>query len=182
MESIETLNARLIDYFGVDISSGDAMFRIVWANGQTEKRLVSFSDEGVAYLYPVVLEVKKYPYLRDIYVLERLVAVPEVNEGELPAYKVSYEPIWSYQTDAGVPIPPVWEPTKFIVDTLYAALGKKSMAKYVEPEGETTPEGKEQRIMKLQDELFGNETDAGDALAHGHGVTVPTTYEKTRES
>ena len=49
------------------------MFRIVWANDETEKRLVSESDLGYQLLYPVVQEVKKYPYLKDLYVLERLV-------------------------------------------------------------------------------------------------------------
>jgi hypothetical protein len=76
------------------------------------------------------------------------------------------------------PIPPVWSATKFIVDSLYAALGKRSMRKYVESEKETTPEGRDQRIDELKEELFGNETDTCDALRYKEGIVVPSNYKK----
>jgi hypothetical protein len=178
MESIETLNKRLVDHFGLDSDTGRPMFRIVWANDQLEKRLVATLDSGIQLLHPVVREVKKYPYLKDLYVLERLVVVPEVNQEELPTQKLSYEPVWGYHDGNGNPMPPIWEPTKFIVDTLYAALGKKSMRKYVDSEENTTPEGREQKIAKLHEELFGNETEVGDALRYKEGVVVPPNYDK----
>ena len=56
------------------------MFRIVWANDETEIRLMATLDSGIEMLYPAVREVKKYPYLKDLYVLERLVVVPDVNQ------------------------------------------------------------------------------------------------------
>lgn len=178
METIEILNVRLVDHFGIDSDTGRPIFRIVWANDQLEKRLVDCLDGGIQLLYPAVREVKKYPYLKDLYVLERLVVVPEVNQAELPTSKLSYEPLWAYRDENANPIPPVWEATKFVVDTLYAALGKKSMRKYVESEEETTPEGLDQKIVKLQEELFGNETDVGDALAYKEGIVVPQNYKK----
>ena len=61
------------------------------------------------------------------------------------------------------PLPPIWNATKLVVDALYAALGKKGLRKYVEDEKFTTPEGREQRIKELSEELFGNETEVGDA-------------------
>lgn len=178
MERLDDLNARLIDHYGIDTSTGRPIFRIVWANDQLEKRMVNELDSGIYLLHPEVREVKKYPYLKDLYVLERLVVIPEVNQKELPTSKLSYEPIWAYRDADGAPLPPVWTPTKFIVDTLYAALGKKSLRKYVDTEENTTPEGLDQRIVKLQEELFGNETDAGDALAYGEGIVVPQNYKK----
>jgi len=178
MEQIETLNARLVEHYGIDSSTGRAMFRIVWANDQLEKRLMSELDSGVQLLYPVVREVKKYPYLKDLYVLERLVVIPEINQKELPTSKLSYEPLWAYRDENSHPIPPIWAATKFIVDTLYAALGKKSMAKYVDSEENTTPEGLDHKITKLAEELFGNETETGDALAYKEGIVVPRNYEK----
>ena len=72
----------------------------------------------------------------------------------------------------------MWEATKFIVDTLYAALGKKSLSKYVDDEKNTTKEGREQRIKEIQSELFGNETDTGDALRYREGIVVPESYKK----
>jgi hypothetical protein len=154
------------------------MFRIVWANDQLEKRLVAHLDSGIQLLHPVVREVKKYSYLKDLYVLERLVIVPDENAAELPTQKLSYEPVWAYCDDSRNPIPPLWEPTKFIVDTIHAAMGKKSMRKYIDDEQNTTPEGREQRITKLHEELFGNETEVGDALRYKEGVTVPPNYDK----
>jgi hypothetical protein len=178
METIETLNQRLVDYYGLDSNTGRPMFRIVFADDETEKRLVSETPSGFQLLTPIVAEVKKYPYLKGLYVLERLVIVPEMNSKDLPTQKLSYEPIWAYRDDMNGPIPPVWSATKFIVDSLYAALGKRSMRKYVESEKETTPEGRDQRIDELKEELFGNETDTCDALRYKEGIVVPSNYKK----
>lgn len=178
MEEIDILNERLVEYYGIDSDTGRPMFRIVWANDQLEKRLVATLDSGIQLLHPVVREVKKYPYLKDLYVLERLVVVPDMNKRELPTAKLSYEPLWAYRDARGQSVPPVWIPTKFVIDTLYAALGKKSMAKYVDSEKNTTPEGRNQRIVELQEELFGNETEVGDALAYKEGIVVPQNYKK----
>ena len=179
MESIETLNQRLIEYFGIDTVTGQAMFRIVWSDDQTEKRLMPTLDSGVQLLHPEIREVKKYPYMEHLYVLERLVLVPDVNKEELAGLKMSYEPIWAYCYEDRTPVRPYWEATKFIVDTLYAAMGKTSLRKYVESEEESdTPEGRELRCDKIRDEIFGNETDTGDALAHKQGIVVPRNYTK----
>jgi hypothetical protein len=146
-----------------------------------EKRLVSETELGIQLLYPEVREVRKYSYIKSLYVLERLVVVPDLNKQDLPTVKLSYEPVWTYCDSRKHPIPPLWEPTKFIVDTLYAALGHKSLKKYVDDEKNTTAEGRDQRITELQEELFGNETDVSDALRYKDGVTVPPNYSKESE-
>jgi hypothetical protein len=183
MESIETLNQRLIEHYGRDSNTRKPMFRIVWANDQLEKRLVDYIESGnglagIHLLHPEVREVKKYPYLKDLYVLERLVIVPFQDQDTLPVSKLSYEPIWAYRDGDDNPLTPVWPATKFIVDSLYAALGKKSLRKYVDSEKNTTPEGRDQRIKELEGELFGNETEAGDALRYKEGIVVPSNYTK----
>ena len=178
MESVETLNQRLVDEFGKDSDTGHPMFRITWANDETEMRLMDRTDLGIDLIYPEVREVKKYPYLKDTYVLERLVAVPDVNLKELADVKISYEPIWAYRDGDDNPLPPIWPATKFIIDTLFAALGKKSLRKYVDSEKNTTPEGREQRISELAEELFGDETETGDAMRYGEAIVVPSNYKK----
>jgi hypothetical protein len=178
MEKIDTLNQRLEDFYGCDSDTGKPIFRIVWANSETEKRMMDTTDTGVQLLYPAVREVKKYPYLKDLYVLERLVVVPEMNLPELPATKLSYEPLWAFRDPDERFIYPSWDAAKFIVDTLYAALGKSSMAKYVDDEKNTTKEGRDQRIQELQGELFGNETETSDALKYKQGIVVPNSYDK----
>jgi hypothetical protein len=180
METIQTLNRRLVDYYGTESSTDQPMFRIVWANDEREFRLVG-EVAGITLLYPEVREVTKYPYMKDLFVLERLVIIPDENAHELPAAKLSYEPLWAYCDANRNPVPPVWVATQFIVDTLYAALGKKSMARYVDSEKNTTMEGREQRIAEIQTELFGNETDTGDALRYKQGIVVPNTIEKSEE-
>jgi len=50
------------------------------------------------------------------------------------------------------------------------------LRKYVE-----TDETKDDRVSKLQNELFGNETAVGDALAYKEGVSVPSNYKKEGE-
>lgn len=173
VESIESLNRQLLDEFGLDSDTGRPIFRIVWSDDQYETRLVNHTDSGIELLYPEVRTVKKYPYIRDLYILERLVLIPDVNQRELPTAKLSYEPIWTYCDSDHSYIPPIWGATKFIVDTLYAAMGKKSLRKYVDSEKNTTPEGREERISELQAELFGNETETTDALRYKEGIVVP---------
>lgn len=177
METLDVLNKRLVDHYGLDSNTGRPMFRIVWSDDQTEKRLMDVTDSGIALLQPEVREVKKYWYIKHLYVLERLVLVPEINQKDLPTDKLSYEPIWVYCDSNHQPVPPIWEATKFVVDTMFAALGKKSLKKYVDSEKNTTPEGREQRISELQTELFGNETETADALRYKEGVVVPNNYK-----
>lgn len=178
METIEAINQRLIDYYGIDSDTGRPIFRIVWANDETEKRRVTTSEFGIQFVHPIVMEVKKYPYLKDLHVLERLVVVPDADREELVVSKLSYEPLWAFHDAAKNPVYPIWTATQFVVDALYAALGKKSMAKYVESEDETTQEGRQEQIAQLQGELFGNENETTDALAYGEGIVVPSNYKK----
>ncbi len=177
MELLETLNQRLIDEYGLDSDTARPMFRIVWSDDQTEKILVNETESGVQLLFPEMKEIPKYSYIKHMYVLERLVVVPDVHLKEMLGQKLSYEPIWTYCNGDRVPVPPIWSATKFIIDTLYAALGKMSLAKYIDDEKNTTPEGREERIKELQLELFGNETVTGDALRYKQGIVVPSTYK-----
>jgi len=177
MERLELLNQRLIDHFSSD-ETGRANFRIVWSDDQVEKRLVDSLDSGVRLLTPEVREMKKYPYLLHCYVLERLVVVPVDQQGELPVSRLSYEPIWAYRDHNNNPLPPIWNATKLIIDTLHAAMGDHSaLKKYIDSEKNTTPEGRHQRIAELQEELFGNETHTGDALRYREGIVVPNSFK-----
>jgi len=178
MEQITTLNQRLIDHFGLDSDTARPMFRIVWVNDLTEKRSVKHTDSGIELLFPTVLEVKKYSYLHDVHVLERLVIVPDFQAKELADVKLSYEPLWVFVDSTGNPLPPAWEPTKLIIDTLYAAIGKKSLAKYKDTE--LTPEESDKRVTKLQEELFGDASGLyGKTTPGAHeGIVVPPNYVK----
>lgn len=176
MTDIDELNQKLTDHYGIDSDTGRPIFKVVWANDQTEKRLVQTTDSGIQLLYPEMREVKKYPYIKDRYVLERLVIVPIPNQHEL-AVKLSYEPLWVYYNSAGEFLHPIWTATKFVIDSVYAAMGKSSLAKYVDDEKNTTEEGRQERVKQLEEELFGDESGLmGKTHLTHEAVVVPKSY------
>jgi len=179
-ETIDSLNSQLEDLFGIDTITGMPIWRISWSEDQFEKRLGTYDDFSPSGIYiRTVREVRNVPkyrqWIKERYVLERLVLVPEISQDELPTSKLSYEPIYVFETSKGEYLPPKFNAAKFAIDSVYAVQGKSSLAKYIDNETEGM-EQKEQRINALQEELFGNETPVGDALAHGYGVTVPNSY------
>lgn len=177
-ESLDTINNRLADIYGRDIITNQPIWRVIWSEDQLEKRLCTHTPEGLSLLYPVIREVPKYKqWVQAKFILERLSLVPDYQQGELADAKISYEPVWVFEhAKTKEALPAKYEACEFIIDIMYAAIGKTSAAKYKDP-GETI-EMREERIKQLQEELFGNETPVGDALAHGYGTTVPNNYER----
>jgi len=175
----EEINKLLKEHFG-KADDGQAIFRIVWSEDQYEKRMTKYSDSGLELLTPEVRELPKYKqWIHFKYILERLVAIPEVSNGQLAGKKVSYEPLHVFEDKFGYPLPPKFEVAKFIIDTVFAAMGQELLGpKYIDPEA--TPEANAERVAKLQEELFGNETEVGDALAHNQAIVVPRNYEKVK--
>lgn len=181
-ETVESINRQLIDLFGIDTITGLPIFRVVWSNNQFEKRLMDTTDTGIILLTPVVREVPKYKqWIRDKFILERLVLIPDVNQSELPTQKLSYEPLWVFQNSQGDPLPPALWACKFVVDTVYAAMGKRSLRKYVDVEEQNPVEEREKRIEKLTEELFGDESGLLGTTITGETVAY-TGAPKIRES
>lgn len=185
---IQAVNVKLIDHFGVDTLTGKAIWRVSWSNDQVEKRLTIHTAEGLELLHPEVRECKKYPWVKNRWILERLVLIPEINEKDLPVEKQSYECMYPFENAyTGDMIMPTFEACKFVVDTVYAAMGKSSMAKYVDEEAKNPVEAKKARIDKLQEELFGDEsslmlrTVTGEAVAYT-GEPKIDAGQKTEES
>ena len=186
-ETIERINSQLIDLFGIDTLTGQAMWRVVWSEDQFEHRRGIYEDytKNGIFLRRVeeVRYVPKYSqWIRNKYVLERLVIVPDVNAGDLPAVKLTYEPIFPFQTGSGEYLPPRLDACQFVINSVLAVQGKGNLAKYKDPmAGLTTEEqieAKQQELDALEEELFGNETDTGDALAHNQAIIVPRNYTK----
>lgn len=180
-ESIDSLNSQLVDLFGIHTETGDPMFQIVFSDAQFEKRHGEYNDFTPSGIFirtvTEVREAPKYQWIKGRWVLEQLCVVPEINLPELPASKLSYEPLWIFETQLGEYLPPRIDAAKLVIDTMYAALGKSSLANYVDSESETTKEGRAHMIDQLTQDLFGNETSTGDALAYKTGVTVPSNYK-----
>lgn len=177
-EPIESINKQLVSLFGIDSDTGRPMFRVVSSWDQYEKRLTNVTAEGFKLQRPEVLLKPKYDQ-RDVdwkgmYILERLVIVPLANQDELPTSGMSYEPLWVFKDNMGNPLPPRVDACKLVIDTMYAALGKSSMAKYVDPDldPESRAEDKLKRVAELEEQLFGDEsslllrTVTGEAVAY----------------
>lgn len=186
-EKLETINQYLRDNFGIDTDDSEPIFRVVFSDEQFEKRETKYTDSGIELLQPEVRLLPKYQWVKGMYILERRVLVPEMNLKELAAVKKSYEPLWVFQGADGFPVPPTITGCKFVIDTMYAALGKKSMAKYKEElpdKSISNPmeayEANKAKIDKIQDELFGDESGLGQETinASGSAIIMPANYGK----
>lgn len=172
-ESLDEINARLIDFYGIDTISGNPMFRITWSEDELEMRWTSFTDEGLSLIHPEVREYPKYKqWIHEKYIIERLTLLTEIKVEGAPVSKVSYECIWVFEDKFGNYLPPRISASRLVIDTIYAAEGKESLVKYKDELINEPLEAKEIRLNKLQDELFGDENDITDALAYHEGVSL----------
>lgn len=115
--TIDSLNKKLADTYGCDVSSDNPRYRIVWSEHQTEYRHGKFEDydEETGRYLRTATETRlclKYPQNPDCWVLERFT----YNEGnpDIPA-KTSYEPIWVYGAANSDPNPD-WPHTEILVN------------------------------------------------------------------
>jgi hypothetical protein len=179
LEPLETINKRLKDQFGRFHTTDMAMWRVVWSEDQTEKRWTDHTDEGFPLIRPEVRELPKYrQWIKDKYVLERLIAVPEYVQTDL-IEKLTYEPVWVFEDKQGNPLPPKWEAIFLIINQVYKTAANYTGAKYKDPDvldPKLAKEQKQAKIDALVEELFGNETSTGDSLAYKEGVSVPHNY------
>lgn len=181
-EKCKDINNQLMDDYGIDTVTGMGMFRVVFGPEQLEFRHDAFRDFSPSGLFirevKETREVPKYTF-GPVYVLERLVVIPECNQGDLPATKLSYEPLYSFPRNPEFHHPSIGA-VRFIIDAVLAAQGKGTLAKYKDPEAGLTPaqlyEKKQAEIDEIQKELFSDETEVGDALAFGDGIVVPRNY------
>ena len=169
-ETIVNLNQRLSDYYGL-FESGQPNYRIIWSTDEYEIRLTD--NKGFQ-------EVPKYMYARDRFILEKLIPTPELNSNELIS-RLTYEPLWVFEDRHGNPLSPIWQAIEMIISTVNRQLAEAGRmgVKYKDPESDPNEaiEAKSKRVDSLLDDLFGNETAIGDALAHGYGVVVPNSYK-----
>lgn len=178
----DSINNQLVDDYGIDTVTGMGIFRVVFGPEQFEHRHDNFQDFTPSGIF--IREVKetrlvpKYTF-GPVFVLERLVVIPECNQGDLPATKLSYEPLYSFPRNPDFH-PPSIGAVRFIIDSVLAVEGKNTLAKYKDPEAGLTPqqlyEKRQSEIDAIQKELFENETETGDSLAMGEAIVVPRNY------
>jgi hypothetical protein len=173
-------NRPLADLFGIDTVSSQPMFRISWSDEQFEKRLTECTDAGITLLKPEVRLLPKYQWIRARYIIEHLVAIPNVNIPELPTTKVSYEIIWTFEDKDGNYLPPHLEAAKFLINTMLSAMGRHQdgrtpLQKYVDDEfsQEASLDAKEKRIAEISEYLFGEQSSLQGTTVTGESIIVP---------
>ena len=172
---IVKINEQLARNFGIDTESTKPIWRLVWSNDQFENRLSDTTLEGLVLITPQVMLRPKYNYIKNRWILERLVVVPDFQQKELGDIKVSYEPIWVFEAH-GEAVQPIYRACKFVIDTVYAAMGKSSLAKYKDPEKTGSIEeqiaAKDKVIDGLVEELFGDESSLLGRTVTGEAVVL----------
>lgn len=168
-ESIESINEKLLNDYGTEFGNAPR-FRVVFSEDQYEKRWIDLTDEGFELIHPEVRLLPKYKqYIREKYILERL--IPVVGETDLTS-KVSYEPAWVFQDKHGNYLPPFFEGCKHVIESIFSVMEKAgTFTKYKDKN--VSPEEHLANLKKVEDELFGNETNLTDDLHTGSGIVVP---------
>lgn len=172
--AIVALNNRLSERYGRSIE-GTAKFRVVWSEDEFEKRVTQYTDEGFQLIHSEVRELPKYrQWVHAKYILEKLTVVPEFVKTDL-VDKISYEPVWVFESNKGIPLVPTWPVCYHILESLHELMKPTGTVKY--PDKNESPEEEKVRLDALVEDLFGNETETGDALSHGNAIVVPRSYE-----
>lgn len=204
---VDVINTQLKDLYGQDIVIGLPIFRIVWSEDEYEMRHGTYDDflPGTQIYLRTVTETRHVPkyrqWIHGRHILERLVLVPEFQQSELPAAKISYEPLWVFrkgddnETPEGY-LPPRLDACKFIIDSILAAQAittmmitgteqrdRPTLARYKDPAaGKGTEEivaHKKKEIDSITEELFGDESGLmGATLPGGNAIIVPQTFKK----
>ena len=174
---IERINNSLRDRYGIDTVTGQAMWRVVFSDDQTEKRMMTHSDGGILLLQPEAREVKKYRWIKHKWGLEHLVLVPVVQQYELCGIKQSYEWMFTFDDKDGNPLPPKYEVCQYVINLIEMARdnAQPNVAKYIED-----PEAAKKELAEIEEYLHGNETEVADHLMFGSGVAVPSNYENDK--
>lgn len=173
-ETITQINKQLADLFGIDTASLRPMWRVVFSDDQYEKRLTEYSDKGVLLARPEVRLLPKYKqWIQGKYILEHLVAVPEMNQDVLAGLKTSYENLWTFEDKHGNYLPPKIEACKFIINTVHAAVhGTHNLKKYIDKENtqEAYLSERKKSVDSIIEELFGDQSSLGGSTKTGESV------------
>lgn len=172
-EPIESINKWLKDKYGSRVDDARQRVRVVWSEDQVEKQYTKFTDTGIELMFPQVREVPKYrQWASNKYILEILTVTAGTNDEIAAGEKLSYEPLWTFQTPFGDALPPRRDVIEAIMTQVQEAMTRTpGQKKYVEEEiNHQTNEAIEERAKILQESIWGNETDIGDKLAMGKGV------------
>lgn len=173
-KDVRIINQQLLDKFGREALGDRPLFRLVWSDDQMEYRRGHFEDwyAGTIFLreYDGIRHARKYNYLHQQWVLEKLVYEPnrELPESENGHYEI----LWAFPKD----LPPL---LKACLYAIYRHINKvkKTIGWYKEQD----------ELDKLADrnlilDMWEEDSSYLASMVHsGEGVFVPGTYMKPGE-
>jgi hypothetical protein len=165
MESIQTINKRLTDRFGLDVESNRPRYRVVFADEQLESR-------GVIdrYLHKEVLLVPKYNFAKGRYVLEKL---SKDHPSEVKNHN-GYEALFVFQNNKDEFLPVVWNMVEYIVKTSLLPVEKMTDADWEALDNAEREKERQEFLAYLERPFDG-------ALEYGEAVVVPELPGDTNE-
>lgn len=177
MSDLLTINNRLKEYYGRD-ELDRPNFRVVWSEGLTEKRRgeheVWYGGIFVKREFGVV-EVKKYTYLSNRHVLERLIRYTPATQPPEMVDNFSYEPIYVFQDKAGKMLPVEWYPIESYLNLMLFGTPKpkKTLKDFVEDD-----KAESERYEKYFEEMLDISPTAVALRGGGNssGIIVPSNY------
>lgn len=120
----ETMNLRLGRLYGKEPNTNLVRYRIVRSELQTEKRYGSYDiltqETGIWLgVKQGLVEIKKYWYLKDCWLLERI--EPNLNRKDTLYDKYTYEPIYPFLDKDNNELPLIWKVIELIVGKIERA-------------------------------------------------------------
>lgn len=189
-EPIEYINEQLTQHFGIDTVTSQPIWRVVWANDETCMLNQLHVDYDLSGNFIRAIKesrlIKKYPFYKDRYVLEQLVLVPEINEEQMCGAKISYESLWTFEDKSKNYLPPRLDVCILVVDAVHRAKGKPRAIHLLKDEYRALkddPNGlraKSDRVNKIKEELFGNESNITDNVAAGQGTFLSGNHPRRK--
>lgn len=169
MEEAKRISIHLKEKYGTE-QDGRPRFRLVWSDNQTEKysgKREVWKDGIFLRIEDGIHEVKKYSYISERFVLERLVFMPieEIPE----SVNGHYEPVYVFwDKDKNY-----LKPNILVCDMVINWLLYRKVEKILNWDDEE----KKKDALELQSyfEAF-DEGDIPMALRIGEGITVPSNY------
>ncbi len=181
---VEDINRQLRETYGIDTESSQPMWRVSWAADQYEMRVDDVTAGGVRLLFPELMKLPKYSWIKNMWILENLVLVPVNNMAEIPESKKSYECIWKFKDRFDQPVPPEFWACQFVIDLIHSVKSRNPMnvRKYYDPNVSSDPKEQmainKKRIDDLVEQLFGDESDLMLRTVTGEAIAMPTNYKK----
>lgn len=167
---VKKINKELTKIYG-------NLYRLVFSDNEREMRKGEFNVfYGQLFLRTEigVREVKKYPYIKSKYVLEKYVPPPLSFISEVPeSVHGSYEPLYIFEDKDGNYLKPI------LRVALMVCYANQNPVDYWKRKNQLDDEEKKQEQADYDAVYLGvDRTPIGFALSNGEGITVPSNFKK----